>query len=326
MNKFLVLLLTVSFGVNAQVQRHRAVTLMGSRFDITIVAQDSLSAEKYIDECVVEISRIEDLISEWRPQTQVSQINKMAGIAPVKADKELIDFTRRGLFFSELTDGAFDISFASLDKIWKFDGSMKRLPSEEEIRKSVSKIGYKKIEVDTVNGTIYLKEKGMKIGFGSIGKGYAADKTKALMQSKGVVGGIINASGDMNTWGKQADGSLWTVGITNPLKREKVFATLPLQDNAVVTSGNYEKFALIDGKRYTHIIDPRTGWPVSGIASVTVFGPDAESCNGFSTSIMVLGVDIGMALIDRYPAYKCIIVTDLGDVKTSKNVSAKPND
>lgn len=324
MKKIIVLLLLFqcTFSV-AQVARKRVVKLMGSRFDITMVAKDSASAEAYIDTAITEITRIENLISEWIPTTQVSEINRNAGIKPVKVDKELFDLTQRGIEFSKLTDGAFDISWASMGKVWKFDGSMTEMPSPEEVKKSVAKVGYQNIILDKKNQTIFLKLPGMRIGFGSTGKGYAADKTKEFMQQKGVTAGIVNASGDMNTWGKQPDGEPWLVGITNPLDNHEVFAYFPLEDSAVVTSGTYEKYVILNGKRYSHIIDTRTGYPASGLSSVTVFAPSAELANGLSTAIIVMGEEAGMNLINQLPNVSCVMVNDHGKVSASKNIDLK---
>ncbi|GEP51401.1 FAD:protein FMN transferase [Flavobacterium noncentrifugens] len=320
---FFLLCFLAAFSAQSQIIQKRVVKLMGSRFDLTVVAKDKPTAEAHIDTAVIEITRIENLISDWIPETQVSQINRNAGIAPVKVDLELLELTQRAIHFSELTDGAFDISFAAADKIWKFDGSMTTLPTEEAIRESVKKIGYKNIIIDVQNSTIFLKLPGMKIGFGSIGKGYAADKTKALLMSKGVIAGIINASGDMNTWGKQPDGKDWTIGITNPLNKDKVFAVFPISGTAVVTSGNYEKFVVLNNKRYAHIIDPRTGWPASGIASVTIFAESAEMANGLSTAIVVLGKDAGLDLVNQLPFVNAVIVDDAGKKFYSKNTDIK---
>ena len=158
---------------------------MGSRFDITVVANDSISAHKYIDTAVVEITRIEKLISSWDAASQTSAINKNAGIAPVKVDTELFQLIQRAIGISKLTDGAFDISYASMDRIWKFDGSMKQMPTNQEIASSVSKVGYQNIILDSEKNTVFLKLKGMKIGFGAIGKGYAANKAKKVMMDHG---------------------------------------------------------------------------------------------------------------------------------------------
>ena len=316
-------LLTVVSTTTAQVARKRTVKLMGSRFDITIVAKDEAAAEAYIDTAIAEISRIENLISDWIPTTQLSEVNKNAGIQPVKVDAELFDLTQRAISFSKLTDGAFDISYASMDKIWKFDGSMTEMPSPEAIKKSVEKVGYQNIILNKEDQTIFLKLPGMKLGFGSIGKGYAADKTKQLLMQKGVKAGIVNASGDMNSWGRQPNSKKWKVGITNPMNPEKTFAAFSLEDNAVVTSGTYEKFVVLDGKKYAHIIDTRTGYPARGIASVTVFAPSAELANGLSTAIIVMGQEAGMNLIAQIPNVSCVIVTDEGKIFKSKKIDLK---
>jgi len=307
-------------GCTAQQPYKRTVKLMGSRFDITIVANDSIQANKYIDTAIAEISRIEKLISSWDANSQTSEINRNAGIKPVKVDKELFDLIERAIGISKLTDGAFDISYASMDRIWKFDGSMTKMPSEEEIIASVEKVGYQNIVLDKKNSTVFLKLEAMKIGFGAIGKGYAADKAKSLLISKGVPSGIINASGDMNTWGKQPNGNEWKVAITNPMDKNKVFALLPITNGAVVTSGNYEKYVNFNGKRYTHIIDPRTGYPSTGIISVTVFAPKAELADALATSVFVMGKETGLDRINQLPKIECIIIDDKGNISKSKNI------
>ncbi len=322
MKKHLLLffMLISSSILRAQQVQRRTLKLMGSRFDITVVAKDSLEAIKYIDTAIHEITRIEKLISSWDRNSQTSDIIRNAGIRPVKVDKELFELINRSMAISRLTDGAFDITYASMDKIWKFDGSMKEMPSADEIKASVSKVGFKNIILDQEKQTVFLKIKGMKIGFGAIGKGYAADKAKALLLSKGIVAGVINASGDMNTWGKQPNGEDWKVAITNPLNKNNAFALLPITDGAVVTSGNYERYVTFNGKRYTHIIDPKTGYPSSGMVSVTVFSPKAELADALATSIFVMGVDVGLNRINQLPNIECIIIDDKGNIHTSKNI------
>ena len=294
---------------------------MGSRFDISVVDQSKESANEYIDIAISEISRIENIISSWNPSSQTSLINKNAGVKPIKVDDELFDLIERSLVISKLTDGAFDITYASMDIIWKFDGSMIEMPSDIVIKKSVDKVGYENIVLNKKEKTVYLKLKGMRIGFGAIGKGYAADKAKELLKSKGVKAGIINASGDMNTWGKQPNGEDWKVGITNPLDKNKTFALLPISNTSVVTSGNYEKFVEFDGQRYSHIINPKTGYPSSGIVSVSVFAAKAELADALATSIFVMGKNIGIDLINQLKGIDCILVDDKGKVHTSNNIT-----
>jgi thiamine biosynthesis lipoprotein len=178
---------------------------------------------------VEEISRIEQLISSWDPNSQTSQINHNAGKAAVAVDSELFELIQRSLSISKITQGAFDISYASMDRIWKFDGSMTLMPDKEVIRQSVSKVGFEKVILDPKESSVFLEEEGMKIGFGAIGKGYAADKAKDLLKSLGAVSGIINASGDMSVWGTKVDGSPWMVGISNPMDKSKVFFMVSYQ-------------------------------------------------------------------------------------------------
>ena len=293
---------------------------MGSDFEITVVAKTQKQADRQIGIAIDEISRVEALISSWKPTSQTSSINKNAGIAPVKISGELFSLIQRAIQISKLTDGAFDISYASMDRLWKYDGSMTQMPSKEAIKKSVAKVGYQDIIVDPQNSTIFLKNKGMKIGFGAIGKGYAADKAKKILISNGVSGGIINASGDINSWGSKPNGSPWQVAITNPLNKNKAFAMLPIKD-AVVTSGNYEKYVTFNSRRYSHIIDPRSGYPAQGIISVTVFAPKAELADALATSVFVMGVETGIDRINQLKAIECIIITDTGSIITSNNLS-----
>jgi thiamine biosynthesis lipoprotein len=163
----------------------------------------------------------------------------------------------------------------------------------------------------------------MKLGLGGIGQGYIADKIKTLLQSKGCISGIINVSGDINTWGKQLDGNPWTIGIVNPMNKNKVFATFPLDDSAVETSGSYEKFVTFNGKRYSHIIDPRTGYPAQGIVSISVFAKQTEIADALATGIFVLGVEVGLDLVNQLKGIGCIIVDDKGVIHTSKSIDIK---
>ncbi|WP_418502327.1 FAD:protein FMN transferase [Flagellimonas sp.] len=301
----------------------RTLKLMGSRFDLTVVTENQTKGDAYLDMAIAEISRIERLISSWDPNSQTSKINQNAGVAPVKVDQELFNLIARAIKISKLTQGAFDISYASMDRIWKFDGSVMEMPSEEAIKQSVAKVGYQNIVLDQENGTVFLKNEGMKIGFGAIGKGYAADRAKALLVKNGVASGIINASGDLNAWGTQPDGKDWMVAIVNPLNKEKVFSWLPVKDQAVVTSGNYEKFVILNGERYTHIIDPRTGYPSKGVRSATIFTANAELADALATSIFVMGVNTGLDFVNQLKGVECILVDDNNKIITSKNIALK---
>jgi len=293
---------------------------MGSRFEVTVVAVNEEIGYIYIDQAIAEILRIEKLISSWDPDSETSLINRNAGIKPVQVSLELFRLIERSKLFSSITDGAFDISYASMDKIWKFDGSMNRMPSPEEIKNSVSKVGYEKIILNAADRTVFLKEKGMKISFGAIGKGYAAEKAKELLVSKQVIAGIINASGDLTTWGTKASGEKWLIGIANPLSKDKIFSWLPVVESSVATSGNYEKYVVINGKKYSHIIDPRTGYPSHGINSVSIFAKGAEICDALATAVYIMGKEAGLGLINQLPQAEGIIVDSNNKIHKSSGI------
>jgi thiamine biosynthesis lipoprotein len=315
--------LFVAFSSSAQIIHKRKLSMLGSPFEMTVVAKDTVEANSYIDMAIGEVRRIENEISDWIPTTPISEVSRNAGIKPVKVPIEVFELVERAIKVSEITSGAFDISYASMDKIWKFDGSMKEMPTPEAIKKSVEKIGYKNIILDKKEHTIFLKKEGMKLGLGGIGQGYIADKIHFLLLSKGCNSGLVNVSGDIFAWGKQPDGKPWTVGIVNPMNKNKIFATFPLENNAVETSGSYEKFVIFDGKRYSHIIDPRTGYPAMGVVSVSVFAKQTEIADALATGIFVLGVEVGLDLVNQLKGIECIIVDDKGKIFTSKGIDIK---
>ena len=298
---------------------------MGSRFDITVLAIDEELGYINIEEAAAEITRIEKMISAWDEHSETTMINKNAGIKPVQVSPELFHLIERSKQISELTDGAFDISYSSMDKIWSFDGSMKKIPSAQEVKNSVSKVGYRKIILDSENQTVFLKQKGMKISFGAIGKGYAADKAKKLLISKQVVGGIINAAGDLTTWGTDVSGKKWIIGIVNPLSKDKIVSWLPVVESSVATSGDYEKYVTFKGKRYSHIIDPRTGYPASGITQVTIFAKDAELCDALATAVFIMGRDAGLSLINQLGGTEVILFDSENKVHKSSGILLNQN-
>ena len=298
---------------------------MGTAFEITVVAPNEAIGYAHIDEAISEIQRIEKIISSWDADSETSLVNKNAGIRAVRVSDELYGLIKRALKIAEITNGAFDITYASIDKVWKFDGTMHSFPTESQIKKSIEKIGYQKILLDAEAKTVFLTEKGMKIGFGGIGKGYAADKAKELLMSKRVKGGLINASGDLTTWGTKVTGEKWMVGIANPLSKEKVFGWLPVIESAVATSGNYEKFVVFKGEKYAHIIDPRTGYPTKGISSVSIFAKKAELCDALATAVFVMGKDTGLHLINQIGGVEAVVVDSNNKLHKSSGITFDNN-
>ena len=293
---------------------------MGSDFEITIVEKNDFEANRLINIAIKEISRIESLISSWDKNSQTTLINYNSGIKPVKVDTELFNLISRSIKVSNLSQGAFDISYASLDKVWFFDKKMQKMPSDDQIASSIAKVGFENIILNEKEQTVFLKLKGMKIGFGAIGKGYAADRAKEILIKNNVKSGIINASGDLTAWGQKPSGEDWMVAIVNPLNKTKVFSWLPIKNKSIVTSGNYERFINFDGKSYSHIIDPRTGYPSQGILSVTIITENAELADALATSVFVLGEEIGMNMINQLKGVDCIIINSDNKIIKSKNI------
>jgi thiamine biosynthesis lipoprotein len=295
---------------------------MGNHFDFSVVAEDEKWAQACIVKGIDEVRRIEKLLTTYAEDSQTNQINAQAGIAPVKVDEEVVELIDRSLKISALTQGAFDITYGSIDKrLWNFDKQMTSLPDSVTAREMVRLINFRNVIVDKERSTVFLKEKGMRIGFGGIGKGYAADRAKAVMQNSGVESGIVNAAGDLTVWGVQPDGKPWTIGLADPEKKNLPFASLQLTNTSVATSGNYEKFVMIDGIKYSHTIDPKTGYPVRGIKSTTIICPAAELADAMATPVMVMGIKAGLNLINQLKNISCIIIDDSNKVYTSKNIN-----
>ena len=295
--------------------------LMGNAFEITVVATDESWASDQISKAIGEIQRIERLLTTFADNSQTNHINQFAGIKPVVVDREVFDLIKRSLRISALTGGAFDLSYGSVDKsLWNFDKTMSSLPDPGVARSMVRLINYRNILLNDADCSVMLKEKGMRIGFGGIGKGYAAEMAKLLLQKEGVRSGIVNASGDLTAWGRQANGKPWTIGIAHPDQAALPFSYLDITDMAIATSGNYEKFVMIDGKKYSHTINPKTGLPVTGIKSVTIISPNAEIADAMATPVTIMGIRAGLNLVNQVHHLECIIIDDHNKIYSSKNI------
>ena len=303
-------------------QKKLTQLLMGNRFEITVEAKTDAEADFFLKKAVEEISRIEALLSTYQSTSETNLINENAGIKPVKVSDETFSIIARSKKISKITQGAFDITYGSIDKrFWNFDTEMTSLPDEDLAKKSIALIDYRNIELNAEYKTVFLKNKGMRIGFGGIGKGYAAEKTKNLLKSLGAKAGIINASGDLSCWGIPENGKPWTIGIAHPDFSDLPFSTLEVTDLAIATSGNYEKYVIIDNKKYSHTIDPKTGFPVHGTKSVTVISPNAEISDAFATPISIMGTKAGLSLINQMKDIECVIIDDDNNIYYSNNIN-----
>jgi FAD:protein FMN transferase len=299
----------------------RGLKLMGNHFELSVVSADEKWATECINAGIFEIQRIEKLLTTFNEESETSHINRNAGIAPVPVSLETYALIERAIRISRLTQGAFDITYGSIDKrLWNFDTSMKALPDKATAKSMVRLINYRNIIMDEEGHRVFLLEKGMRIGFGGIGKGYAAERAKMVMKALGAESGIVNASGDLTTWGLQPNGKPWTIGIANPDAAHELFSFIEVTDMAVATSGNYEKFVMINGKKYSHTIDPRTGLPVTGIKSVTIITLNAEVADAMATPVMIMGITTGLHLINQMKDIEAILIDDDNRIFTSTNI------
>lgn len=294
---------------------------MGNQFELSVVSDDEFWANMRFKEGIDEIKRIEKLLTTYNESSETNLINSNAGIEAVKVSRETFELIERSIRISNITQGAFDITYGSIDKrLWNFDTQMKSLPDKETAKEMVKLINYRNVILDADRTTVFLKEKGMRIGFGGIGKGYAAEMAKKVMKNMGVKSGVVNASGDLTAWGLQPNGDEWTIGIADPNHSGKIFSFLKITGLAIATSGNYEKFILIDGKKYSHTINPKTGLPVTGIKSVTVITKNAEIADAMATPVTIMGVKAGLNMINQIKDIEVIIVDDADKIYFSNNI------
>lgn len=296
---------------------------MGVHFEFSLVSTDSIKAKEGLRFAFKESKRIEKIISSWDNESETSKINKNAGIKPVKVSPILFKLIERSKKVSKLTQGNFDISFASITPHWTFNGQEIKKPDSLIIKQSVAKINYQNIILNKKENSVFLKEKGMKIGFGAIGKGFVAEHIMTEWKKMGFTSGLINASGDIRCFGKHPKTESWKIGIANPKKPENYVAWFNLNNSAVVTSGNYKKFVTISGERYGHIINPKTGWPSKGIISVTIFCNNAELADALATSVFVMGTYSGLNFINQLNGIEALIIDEENKLHFSKNLKSK---
>jgi len=301
------------------IKRELHTRLMGSSFELIVVEEDEPTALRRLEEGIAEIRRIEALLTEFSQDSCTALLNRHAGEHPVEVDPEVSQLIQRCLHLSAITQGAFDISAGALKTLYNFKERQVRVPDAALLSRTLAAVGHRYIQL--AGDTVFLSKKGMHIGFGAIGKGYAADKVRSLWKSQRVKAGVINASGDLTAWGLQPDGNPWKVGIADPRDPSRILLWLPVDNAAVATSGDYEQYFEIAGVRYSHNIDPRTGIPVSGIKSVTIISPSAELSDALATAVTVMGTTAGLHLIDQLPEVHGIIIDDKHQLLSSKNIA-----
>ncbi|MFN3396147.1 MAG: FAD:protein FMN transferase [Thermodesulfovibrionales bacterium] len=295
--------------------------LMDTLVTINVVADSEDKAEKAIDKAFDEIKRLEGLISFWSENSEIAEINRKAGISPVKVSPLTLDIIEKALYVSEKTDGAFDPTVGPLMRLWDFKKGI--IPDEGIIKDRLRLVDYREMVIDRANSTAFLRRKGMSFDTGGIAKGYAADLAVFVLKREGIKGGLVAVAGDIKAFGIKPDGRPWLVGIRNPRPKDKddeVIATVELKDMAISTSGDYERFFIKDGKRYHHIMNPKTGQPAIGCQSVTVITKEGVFTDGFSTGIFVLGPERGLRLLEEL-GYGGVIIDTKGKIHITKGLN-----
>ncbi|WP_295716880.1 FAD:protein FMN transferase [Mucilaginibacter sp.] len=299
----------------------RNVYAMGDKFEISVVGNDHLLANEQINIAICEINRVEKLLSAFGDDSNIKQINRNAGIEPVKANGEIFRLIDRALQISELTHGAFDITYFTGNNVTGNDNALVENAPVKTAPYSVMQTNYQSVILDAAKQTIFLKEKGMRIGFGANSKGYAADRAKYVLQMNGVNSGVINSGGDLLTWGTQPNHKPWTVAAADPEQRKQPFAHLNISDMAFATSVNAEKYASVSKKKFQSVTNTNKGFPVSEIKSVSIISPTAELSDAMASPVINIGVNAGMYLINQLNQIACIIIDDQNRVYTSKDVT-----
>jgi thiamine biosynthesis lipoprotein len=295
--------------------RHEAV--MGTNIDVEIWHDDAAKGNAAIDAVMDEMRRIDALMSHYKPESQLSQINARAFKEPVVVDPELFDLIKESTHFSQITEGAFDITYASVGYLYDYRKHVK--PTEAQIDAALPAVDWHNLLLDARHHSVRFEHEGMRIDLGGIAKGYAVDRGIGILQARGVQHAVVTAGGDTRIIGDRF-GRPWIVGIRHPDDKNKVITRIPLVDTAMSTSGDYERFFDENGVRYHHIIDPKTGHSASKVRSATILGPTAMQTDGLSKTAFVLGAEKALEIIERLPDFDAIFVRPDGRVLYTKGL------
>ncbi|MCW9023361.1 MAG: FAD:protein FMN transferase [Gammaproteobacteria bacterium] len=297
-------------------------SIMGTLIQVELWSKDTNKAKQAIDAVITEMHRIDQLMSPFKEDSEISLINREAANHPVTLSIELFHLIQQAEKISQLSKGTFDISFASIGHLYDYRKNKK--PGEQTINKKLSKINYKNIILNTDTHSLYFSQPGMRIDLGGIAKGYAVDKAVEILQNLKIQTAMVSAGGDSRILGDRK-GRPWMIGIRHPRAEEKSRVVLPLSSVAVSTSGDYERFFIEQGKRYHHIISPYNGKSANQSQSVTILGPEATITDALSTTVFILGHQQGLAFINRLPDYDAIIIDSQGQMHYSDGLQQPDN-
>jgi thiamine biosynthesis lipoprotein len=295
----------------------RTEAIMGTRCYVELWADDPAKGDEAIDAVMAELRRIDNLMSHYKPESQLSQINAHANERPVQVDKELFDLIKLSTHYSQITEGAFDITYASVGYLYNYPLHVH--PTEQQIKQALPAVNWRNMLLDEEHHTVRFEHPGMRIDLGGIGKGYAVDRGIDLLKARGITHALVTAGGDSRIIGDRF-GRPWLVAIRHPDNPKKVVTRIPLSDSAVSTSGDYERYFDEKGVRYHHIIDPRTGRSASKVRSATILAPTATQTDGMSKTAFVLGAEKALEIINRMPEYDAVFVLPDGRVLYSNGL------
>ena len=295
----------------------RTDAIMGTRIYVELWDTDAKHGEAAIDAVMAEMRRIDDLMSHYKPESELSKINQHGADYPVQVDKELFDLIKLSTHFSEITEGAFDITYASVGYMYNFPEHIR--PTEAQIKAALPAVNWRNMKFDEAKHTVFFEHKGMHIDLGGIGKGYAVDRGIDILKSRGIQHAVVTAGGDTRIMGDHM-GREWLVAIRHPDDPTKVVTRIPLKDAAMSTSGDYERYFDENGVRYHHIIDPKTGHSARKVRSATIIGPTATQTDGMSKTAFVLGPEKALEIINRMPEYDAVFVAPDGKVSYSNGL------
>jgi thiamine biosynthesis lipoprotein len=296
-----------------------ATDLMGTRVSVELWADDEARGRELVAAVMEDYRRIDRGMSTYKPDSEISLVNARAATEAVAISEELFTLLERSVALSVASHGAFDITYESVGYLYDFRARVR--PTDQEIDERLAAIDYRHIVLDREKSTVRFTSPGVRINLGGIAKGYAVQHGAEYLRSRGVEHALLNAGGDTRVVGDRR-GQPWIVGIRHPRQENEGITRLPLVDEAISTSGDYERFFEEDGRRYHHIINPATGRPTEGVLTVTVIGPDGTLTDGLDTAIFVLGAEAGLELIESYPDYEAIIVDSAGKISYSPGLVA----
>jgi Membrane-associated lipoprotein involved in thiamine biosynthesis len=312
-------LLVFLFSCKKQQEYSETRFLMDTICEIKVVSDNEKFARKVLDETFKEVERIGKIFG-YSKDSEVEKINSFSGVKPVVVSSEVFNLIKKSIEISENTDGAFDITVGILSDIWGFKKFSQEknfvVPKKEEIEKALSLVGYKNIKLDEKKQSVFLTKRGMEIDLGGIAKGYSIMRTKEILEKNNFRNFLINFGGDIYVKGKNKDGKPWKVAVQHPRNKNEFLTILNLTDISIVTSGDYERYFVVDGARYHHIFDPKTGYPKNGIVSVTILHSDSTIADALSTGIFVLGEKKVSDVLKKYNFEYIIVKEENGELKT----------